>query len=71
MEKTIYKLALRCKRIAEDKIGTDKTLIPYKNILFTDYTVKGAINEYRDAIRDLEIALSRVYPEISKNLRFY
>ena len=69
MEKTIYKLALRCKRIAEDKIGTDKTLIPYKNILFTDYTVKGAINEYRDAIRDLEIALSRVYPEISKNLR--
>ena len=39
--KNIYQLALRCKRISDEKMGTDRNLIPYRNILFTDYTVKG------------------------------
>ena len=46
----IYKLALRCKSISDEKMGTDKNLIPYRNILFTDYTVKGAVDEYMSAI---------------------
>lgn len=32
--KIIYKLALKCKSISDEKMGTDKNLIPYRNILF-------------------------------------
>lgn len=50
MKKSIYQLALSCKTISDEKMGTDKTLIPYRNLMFTDYTVKGPADEYLKAI---------------------
>ena len=61
---TIYNLALRCKSISDEKMGTDKNLIPYRNILFTDYTVKDAVDEYLSAIDELWMALLDKYPAI-------
>ena len=55
--KNIYQLALGCKKISDERIGTDRNLIRYQNILFTDYTVKGNVDEYLAAIDDLRFAL--------------
>lgn len=67
--KNIFQLASRCKRISDEKMGTDRNLIPYRNILFTDYTVKGAIDEYLSATEDLRLALIDKYPAIGYELR--
>ena len=67
MKENIYQLALRCKIIADEKIGTDRNLIPYRNILFTDYTVKGAIDEYLIAIDALCTATAEKYPLLSSD----
>ena len=67
--KNIFKLALRCKSISDEKMGTDKNLIPYRNIIFTDYTVKGAVDEYMSAIDELWRALIDKYPAIGYDLR--
>lgn len=69
IERSIYQCALRCKRISDEKMGTVKNLIPYRNILFTDYTVKGAIDEYLDAIEGLVVALSEKFPTIGRELK--
>ncbi len=69
--KSIYQLALRCKNISDEKMGTDKNLIPYRNILFTDYTVKGAVDEYLSAIDELWMALIDKYPTIGYELRLH
>lgn len=66
---SIYQLALRCKAISEEKMGTDKTLIPYRNLIFTDYTVKGAVDEYLKAINELWTALAEKYPAIGYELK--
>lgn len=71
MREDIYQLALRGKTIAAEKMGTDKNLIPYRNILFTDYTVKGAIDEYRKAIEDLRLAIVNKYPSIGIELKLH
>lgn len=71
MKDSIHQLALRCKCISDDRIGTDKNLIPYRNILFTDYTVKGAIDEYLEAIKELCEALQDKYPAIGYDLRLH
>jgi hypothetical protein len=51
--KNIYQLALRCESILDKKIETDKNLIPF-GFFFTDYTVKGAVDEYLSAIDELQ-----------------
>lgn len=71
MNDTVYNLALRCKRIAEKEIGTDRTHILYQNVKYTDYTVTGAINEFRNAIRDLQLALECKYPSFSYELKLH
>lgn len=71
MRENIYQLALRCKKIADEKIGTDKILIPYQNVLFADYTVKGAINEFREAIENLQMAIANKYSSISIELKLH
>lgn len=71
MNDTVYTLALRCKRIAEKEIGTDRTHILYQNVQYTDYTVTGAIDEFRDAIRDLQLALEGKYPSFSYELKLH
>lgn len=62
-------MALRCKRISDERIETDRNLIPFGKVLFTDYTIKGAVDEYREAISDLQSAISNKYPAISNELR--
>ena len=69
MRTNIYQLALRCKRISDERIGVDKTLIPYGKVLFTDYTIKGAVDEYREAITELQSVIANKYPVISFELR--
>ena len=71
MRNNIYQLALRCKNISDERIGTDRNLIPYRNILFTDYTVKGNVDEYREAIRDLQLAIAAKYSAISNELKLH
>lgn len=71
MKQDIYQLALRCKNISDERIGTDRNLIPYRNILFTDYTVKGNVDEYREAIRDLQLAIADKYSAISNELKLH
>ena len=66
MRNNLYQLALRCKNISDERIGTDRNLIPYRNILFTDYTVKGNVDEYREAIRDLQLAIAAKYQKFNK-----
>lgn len=67
----IFKLALKCKSISDENMGTHKNLIPYHNILFTDYTVKGAVDEYMSAIDELWRALIDKYPAIGYELRLH
>lgn len=69
--KNIYQLALQCKKISNERMGTDRNLIPYRNILFTDYTVKGAVDDYLAAIEDLRVALADKYPNIAYELRLH
>ena len=69
MKNSIYQLALRCKSISDEKMGSDKTLIPYRNLVFTDYTVKGPADEYLNAIENLCVALFDKYPAVGDELR--
>jgi len=71
MKDSIYQLALRCKAISDEKVGTDKTLIPYRNLVFTDYTVKGAVDEYLEAVEELLALLTEKYPAIAYELRLH
>lgn len=71
MKNSIYQLALRCKSISDEKMGTDKTLIPYRNLVFTDYNVKGPVDEYLNAIKELCSALTDKYPAIGYELRLH
>ena len=67
--KNTYKLAKQCKCISEEKMGIDRTLIPSRKILFTDYTVRGAIDEYLIAIDALCTATAEKYPLLSSELK--
>lgn len=71
MKESIYQIAMRCKSISDEKMGTDKTLIPYRNLMFTDYTVKGLADEYLKAIEELCSALAEKYPAIGYELRLH
>lgn len=71
MKESIYQLALRYKSISDEKMGIDKTLIPYRNLMFTDYTVKGPADEYLKAIEELCSALADKYPAIVYELRLH
>ena len=69
--RNIYQLALQCKKIFDERMGTDRNLIPYRNVLFTDYTVKGAVDDYLAAIEDLRVALADKYPNVAYELRLH
>jgi len=64
MKDSIIQLAERCKSISEAKMSTLKTYFPGRGISFTDYTVKGAIDDYLNAIEDLVSALTERYPDL-------
>lgn len=71
MKNSIYQLALRCKTISDEKMGTDRNIIPFRGIVFTDYTVKGAVDEYLEAIGELLSPLTEKYPVIGYELRLH
>lgn len=71
MQKNISQLALKCKSISDDKMGTDRNIIPFRGIVFTDYTVKGAVDEYMEAIGQLLPSLTDKYPAIGYELRLH
>lgn len=71
MKKSIYQLALRCKTISEEKMGTDRNIIPFRGVVFTDYTVKGPVDEYLEAIGELLPPLTDRYPAIGYELRLH
>ena len=71
MKKDIYQLALNCKNISDKKIGVDRNLIRYNNIFFTDYTVKGSIDEFQEAIKSLQLAIVDKYPSICQELKLH
>ena len=52
-------------------MGTDRNIIPFRGIVFTDYTVKGAVDEYLEAIGELLSPLTEKYPAIAYELRLH
>ena len=52
-------------------MGTDRTLIPLRGVVFTDYTVKGPVDEYLEAIGELLPPLTDRYPAIGYELRLH
>lgn len=71
MKDSIYKLAEKCHSISEDKMSMLKTHFPGRGVLYTDYTVKGAIDDYLDAIEDLVLALTEKHPNMGYELRLH
>ena len=69
MKDSIYRLAERCQSISEDKMSMLRTNIPYRGVIYTDYTVKGDIDAYLNAIEDLSLALTEKYPDLGYELR--
>ena len=57
--------------ISDEKMGTDRNIIPFRGVVFTDYTVKGAVDEYLEAIRVLLPPLTEKYPAIGYELRLH
>ena len=71
MRDRIYLLAERCQSISEDKVSTHITHIPIRGVLFTDYTVKGDIDDYLNAIDGLSSALTEKYPDMGYELSLH
>lgn len=71
MKNDIFQLAMRCKSISDEKMNVDKIRAPYGRLILTDYTVKGPVNEYLDAVEELCSVLEEEYLDISKELRFH
>ena len=71
MKNSIYQLALRCKSISDEKMGTDRNIISIRGVVFADYTVKGAVDEYMEAIGELLPSLTDKYPVIGYELRLH
>ena len=71
MKNSIYQLALSCKSISDEKMGTDRNIIPFRDVVFTDYTVKGPVDEYMEAIGELLPPLTDKYPAIGYELRLH
>lgn len=69
MKESIYEIAKKCRCVSEGKMEIDRTLIPSRNFLFTDYTVKGAIDDYLLAIDALCTAIAEKYPLLSSDLK--
>lgn len=71
MKNNIYQAALKCKRISDERMDVDIIHAPYGRLMLTDYTVKGANEDYLSAVGELWIALKEEFPEISYNLRLH
>ncbi len=71
MREDNYQLALRCKKKLMKGWEQIGTLIPYRDILYTDYTVEGTIDEYQETIEKLRLAIVNKYPSIGVELKLH
>lgn len=64
MRDDIYKEALECKEFEEKEIKTIKTVISYRGMVLSDYTIKGDIKKYEKKLLCLRGAIKSKYPSI-------
>lgn len=64
MNKNIYKLAIECKDFDEQEIKIAKSVIPYRNLIFSDYTIQGDIKSYEQKLLCLREAIKDKYPSL-------
>lgn len=64
MNKDIYKLAIECKEFDEQEIKIAKSVIPYRNLIFSDYTIQGNIKNYEQKLLCLREAIKDKYPSL-------
>lgn len=64
MNKNIYKLAIECKEFDEHEIKIAKSVIPYKNLIISDYTIQGNIKNFEQKLLCLRDAIKDKYPSI-------
>ena len=71
MKKSILQLASRCKSISDEKMKIARSVYPIRGVVFTDYTVNGAVDEYMEAIDELLLPLTDKYPAIGYDLKLH
>lgn len=71
MKESIYQLAERCKSISEDKLSLLRTHFHSRGLVYTDYTIRGSIDEYLNAIEGLASGISEKYPDMGYDLRLH
>ena len=69
MKNSIYQAALKCKSISGEMMETDKTRFIYGSRVYYDYTVKGSVGRYLEAVEELCSALNEEYPAIGQVLQ--
>ena len=69
MRGEIYKIALECKEFEEKEIKAIKTVIPYKNLVLSDYLIKGDIKNYEKKLLCLKEAIKNKYPSICAQMQ--
>lgn len=71
MKDSVYQLAERCKSNSEDKLSMLRTHFRSRGLVYTDYTIRGSIDEYLNAIEGLASAISEKYPDMGYELRLH
>ena len=69
MNKDIYKLAIECKEFDDQEIKIEKSIFPYKNYIFSDYTIQGDIKSYEQKLLCLREAIKDKYPSLCLQLQ--
>ena len=69
MDKDIYKLAIECKDFHDKEIRIAKSVIPYRNLVFSDYTIQGNIKHYEQKLLYLREAIKDKFPSICSQMR--
>lgn len=69
MNKNIYNLAIECKEFDEQEIKIAKSVIPYRNLIFSDYTIQGDIKSYEKKLHCLREAIKNKYPSLCLQLQ--
>lgn len=71
MKDTIYSLAVECKRLDDTEINIKYTKIINPRIVYDDYTIKGDLKVYKEALLKLRNAIRTKYPFLSEKLKEY
>ena len=69
MNQDIYKLAIECKDFDEKEIKIAKSIIPYRNLVLSDYTIQGNIKHYEQKLLGLRDAIKEKYPSICSQMQ--